>query len=448
MGRAKKQYKNLRPYQLRRWHLRRRRRIVEEEDEPDDQEEEDELDEVEDEGEENENENEQTVDISLEDNKVALQYTIALIACGFTISRIEDFDILINRASPSRKLIAKAMNVIRPYIKMLAYQSCEHWKQKMSPESIVSIDGSWNHRRRGTYEIFDVICVQLKKIIAFDIRIHKSHNIPGNTLATASAMEGESFKILLPELQQDPRICDIVKDGDVQTDKMINESGWQVHIRPDINHLMKHFDDHFKKMVPDDIRNKFKGICKYIKENLEQILYWKTTNKFKKLDGIHDVQNTILHCKFLKYGSRPGLFYWKSRKDVKCIEKLNVVIDYCKDLILEFDRGVTTNYNESFHALKAILVPKNFNLGQSTDIRLYATVLQYNEGDSWLMPLFMHFGLDPTCVERLIEFRNTRHQDKSKHDFFQEKRNQQNAQNEEDRIQHQYEVTHNIPHHH
>ena len=140
-------------------------------------------------------------------------------------------------------------------------------------------------------------------------------------------------------------------------------------------------------------------------------------------------------------------FAWRFRKDANCIQKFNLVIDYCKDLIMQFNKGETTNYNEAFHALKPLLLPKIFNLGHSTDIRLLATILQYNEHDEWLRKVFAYFGLDTTCVDKLIEFRNQRHHDKAHHDFFQEKRNQQNAQNEEDRVQRQYEDMHIIRHH-
>ena len=396
--------------------------------------------------EEDEGENENNPDIPTKDIKTAIQYSIALISCGFTISRMADFQILMNRDYPSRKLVTQAMNILRPVMCELVQQSCEYWKGQMQQNSIISIDGSWNHRRRGTYEIFDVICVQLKKIIAFDIRIHQSHNIPGNTLSTASAMEGESFQILLPQLESDPRISCVVKDGDVQIDKMITDSGWEVDVRPDPNHLMKHFEQRFQEIVPQNIRTKFRGICPFIKQQLVNTLYMPIS-KVQKLEHIDNIENIILHCPFLPRGTNGNLFYWKSRKNADCIQKVDQVIDYCKGIILQFDRGVTTNYNEAFHALKAILVPKIYNLGHSTDLRLYASVLQYNDGNEWIKELFKRFDLNMALVDKLIDYRNKRHQDKSAHDFFNEKRSQQNAQNEEDRVQRHYEDGHNIPHH-
>ena len=454
MPRHKKQFYNLLPYKQQQNNIHnveqtediKEEEEVEEGKEIEEEEEEEEGEEIEEEDEEEEEEEEEN-EGSVDDFDIALQYTIALIATGLTVARMMDFQILINQPYPSRKMITKAMNILRPYLFMLAKQSCATYKAKMGNEVTIAIDGSWNHRRHGTYEIFDVICCNTKKIIAFDIRIHKSKNIPGNTFATSSAMEGESFMKLLPELKQDPRIVSIVKDGDVQTGKMIDDSGWQVETKADMNHLMKHFDVQFKNLVPKEILPKFRGICPYIKDKLVIILYNNKHCKYQKLECMDNIQHTILHSNFLTYGKKEKLYAWKSRKDANCIQKLNLVIDYCKDLIMQFKRGETTNYNEAFHALKALLVPKNFNLGHSTDIRLYATILQYNEHDAWLKKVFAFFHLDTTCVEKLIEFRNQRRHEKTLHDFFQEKRNQQNAQNEEDRVQRQYENMHNIPHH-
>ena len=98
-----------------------------------------------------------------EEMKIAIKYTIALIACGFTVTKIIDFETLVHHHFPSPRLITRAMNILRPLLRNFANESCSNWTRQIPDHSIISIDGSWNHRRHGSFEIFDVICVQSKK---------------------------------------------------------------------------------------------------------------------------------------------------------------------------------------------------------------------------------------------------------------------------------------------
>ena len=194
------------------------------------------------------------------------------VCTGLNIRQSREFSLINGYAIPDEKEISTSFNLLKPVLLSMVKESCEYWCSKMPDDAAISIDGSWDHRRHGHYEIFDVICIQLRKIIDFDIRINSSARIHGNTYATASAMKGESFIDIIDRLKHNPKIVELVKDGDVQIDKIIDDSTWDVHITPDPNHLTKHLPDHVKKIV-GDLSPKFYGLHKYMHEKLVHIMY-------------------------------------------------------------------------------------------------------------------------------------------------------------------------------
>lgn len=98
-----------------------------------------------------------------------------------------------------------------------------------------------------------------------------------------------------------------------------------------------------------------------------------------------------------------------------------------------------------------MFVPKEFDLGNSTDVRLYATILQDNDPDDWILRLYAELGLPPDRVNLLKEFnghRSRRTQEQDAHALFEEfraQRRNREANAEHDRIQHHIDIANNIP---
>ena len=85
-------------------------------------------------------------------------------------------------------------------------------------------------------------------------------------------MEGIAFQAILPRLMSYKNIVELVKDGDVEVDSIFRKSGWNILIRPDPNHLLIHFRDHFDKTV-ESHKNMFRGIADKGLKLLIYILY-------------------------------------------------------------------------------------------------------------------------------------------------------------------------------
>lgn len=152
---------------------------------------------------------------------------------------------------------------------------------KMPEISTVCVDGSWDHRRDGRLLIFDVICIETKKIFDFNIQIRRGPKRQGNTDVSPQALEGLAFTEIIPNLISNLKIKEIVKDGEVQIESIIKSSGWNVFVRQDPNHLLKNFSKHFDSIV-SPYNFMFRGICKVIIKN-SSLYYIQTQLQNKKL---------------------------------------------------------------------------------------------------------------------------------------------------------------------
>lgn len=150
-----------------------------------------------------------------------LEFTIGLIYCGFPEREAQEFDILNGHNPPTYKEITEAFNIIRPLLKILAERSAADERKKIPSNAIISVDGSWDHCRDAKLHVYDVICIQTKKIIIFNVLIRISSKRNGNTLVTPQAMEGLAFMNILPQLMENENIIELVKDGDLQVDSIL-----------------------------------------------------------------------------------------------------------------------------------------------------------------------------------------------------------------------------------
>lgn len=336
-----------------------------------------------------------------------IEFAIALIYCGFPEVDAQEFDILNGHHPPTYRQITRAINLIRPFIKMLAEQSAEYERERMPENSGVCADGSWDHRRDGKLLVYDIISILTKKIIDFDIQIRKSAKRKGNTTVSPQAMEGAAFENILPRLMSNSKINELVKDGDLEVESIIKNSGWKIIIRPDTNHLLKHFKDNFKSAIKP-YGFLFRGICDKVLKQLTYILYENTQTE-EKIQKIHEMKTYILTQPLLKYGRSTEKHVWKYANDANAKIGLDKVIQICIQIASTFNRGHSTSLNESFHYMKAKFLPKNYNLGNTGDVRVYAAILQYNIGDEWLERIYDQFNLPHSNIESLKNFRHRAH---------------------------------------
>lgn len=261
-------------------------------------------------------------------------------------------------------------------------------------------------------------------------------------------MEGEAFLNLLPRLTENTNIYELVKDGDLQIDHIIKKSRWNVKLTPDLNHELKHFSDHFDNLVNPN-KHMFRGICPKILKQFKYILY-SDTDKQEKYKQIQEMKKYILTQPFLKLGRSLQKQPWKYANDKTAIKSLDKVIDFCNQIASTFDRGHSTCFNENFHSLKANYLLKNYNLGNTADVRVYASILHFNNGRYWVKDLYSQLNLPVVNVEVLEEFHSRVRPflKEKKHDLdYIEKHEKEEEQEYQNYIQLQIDKENNIPIH-
>ena len=99
----------------------------------------------------------------------------------------------------------------------------------------------------------------------------------------------------------------------------------------------------------------------------------------------------ILTQPFLKLGRSFQKQPWKYANDKAAIKSLDKVIDFCNQ--------IASTFNENFHSLKANYLLKNYNLGNTADVRVYASILHFNNGRYWVKDLYSQLNLPVVNVE-------------------------------------------------
>ena len=223
---------------------------------------------------------------------------------------------------------------------------------------------------------------------------------------------------------------------------MIIKSGWKVNITADPNHLLKNFEKLFNNAV-NPHHEMFRGIYKVVLKQLKRILY-SDSPKEDKYKQVKDMKNYILTQPILKLGRAKELHKWKHDNSPEAISSLNRVMNVCIDIVFGFDRGHSTCINECYHSLKAQFVPKDFNLGNTCDVRLFASILQFNLGDDWLTEIFTRLKLNKSKIKLIKEMhpkaRNHLKSIRRNNNYFE---NERKKEEQKEKQNHQLQIDRN-----
>ena len=263
-----------------------------------------------------------------------------------------------------------------------AIESVQKHFEAMPPQAKLSFDASWSHRRNAKLCVADFIDIDSGKIVAFSI-INKFINDEFNNYeGPSNLMEARGFEDLLPFLKASGKVGTIIKDGDVKIEKLIEKYNWTVKVMSDVNHKFKNFHTSFKK-INDAHNGKLRGLEKGLKQWLGHILFSNLSTIVKEELWNNTVNHYLgNHANCIQHGPVKN---WKNAKDPDAVKALQEVIDLWYPTVRDFIRGETTNFNENFHSVKARFLNKVYNYGKSSEARICASILQYNEGYSWIL---------------------------------------------------------------
>lgn len=109
---------------------------------------------------------------------------------------------------------------------------------KMSPNTIISLDGSWDHRRSGRCCIVVIINQNTKKIIDFQILRRSSKVNPTDYNGSPQGMETECVRRISRRLKNNVRIVGYVHDRDRSVTAFMKKN-WNIDEYIDRNHSIK-----------------------------------------------------------------------------------------------------------------------------------------------------------------------------------------------------------------
>ena len=262
--------------------------------------------------------------------------------------------------------------------------------RNIEPGTVISFDGSWDHRRRGSNCILAVFSCQTHKIIACEMVSNKTGTSSENFCESPTMMEAKALSLLIPKLSQDERIVGYVHDHDAKASKMIEDAGWQIKGYLDPGHCMKAFKKRLSKFEEEN-HGILKGIegpltrwmatlMRYDGDVEEKLRLWR--NSVKHYMGDH---SECIH------GHVP-VHYWDMATNAEAVAALKKFITSTEFIIESCSTEFDTQSNESFHRTKLKYATKDVKWGKSWNARMMCAVLDRNV-PYWKLQLYDELGL-------------------------------------------------------
>ena len=151
-------------------------------------------------------------------------------------------------APDSRKRFYKELFTVGEEITALARRSMEYERSQMPPGTIISFDGSWDHRRQGSRCLFTVICRQTGKILESITISNRTDQTLETFCLHSNLMEAQGLRIAVERLRNFAQIVGYVHDNDAKATKIIQDSGWQIQQFLDPGHALKCFERRLQKL--------------------------------------------------------------------------------------------------------------------------------------------------------------------------------------------------------
>ena len=301
-----------------------------------------------------------------------------------------------NIVCPNHEKIYDAIRMIGDKIIDLAEKSMEHERANLPPDCVISFDGSWNHRRRGTHCLFSVICRQTGKVIESITVSNKIETTALNYCEHSNLMEAHGLKLAIERLKNLPQIMGYVHDNDAKARKIIEESGWGITEFLDPGHALKCFERRLQKLNRTNPQL-LRGIEASLTRWLKSLMHLNVPIEDKKRLWLNSVKHYMGdHSECLHEPRACRL--WDKAADPEAVrafktflESTEFIIEYCN---CEYD----TQSNESLHRLKLKYACKDVNWGDTWTARMMCAVLDRNMYN-WKLYLYDQLGLPELSTE-------------------------------------------------
>ena len=325
----------------------------------------------------------------------AKRFAFSVVVEGLNMQSIERCLLWNDVVPPSHRQFYKVQDEILDALKAMAQESCMKWRQAMQQESILTLDGSWSHRRNAKRCLVDFIDSSTQKIVDFEIVVKKNGRNEGDYTGPSNGMEREALTRMIPRWNRDSRVIGYCHDNDGKTRRTIKDSGWEIQEFLDKNHIMHSFDKTYNNF---EKRKMLWGLKEHLRCWMLCLIHEDITLEEKKhfwevvtiehFSGVHE------HCPEHK-----EVKAWKYHLDENHMSALREFLIATSKYLDKCGRLISTQMNESLHALKAHYANKLFCWGRSWTGRVCVAILQINEPAIWKMELYERLQLPPLHPE-------------------------------------------------
>lgn len=327
-------------------------------------------------------------------NKIIIRFVLSTIASGLTFSKICQFKKMNHEDIPisNPDKFYKIQKIISPLIESAAKRNIIKYQNKIEEGTVISFDGSWDHKRNGKFCIVEAFDTKQKKIIDYEIVSKKTLKNPeGDFTGPSNQMEIECVKRIVQRLKTNSKIIGYVHDQDAKLTNYMKDN-WNIIEYIDPNHTNKSFCNRFESYKKGTVKNVKKGLLNGVQKSLSKfrqvLVKSKISVEQKKslwLNAEEHYKGNHTLCLHEKYKNKEEEFNSlpKWSRDLN-EEKLKALRIFLNDT-LKYVKNINTNYNtqlnEGFHFLKTEIAPKTISWVKSYHARMAIAVLRFNEPD-------------------------------------------------------------------
>lgn len=325
----------------------------------------------------------------------ALRFCWTIITNGASYEKIRKVLLWNDLSPPKPSTYAYHIKHLSEKLVELATMSAKKWKSTITPNSACSFDGSWLHRRNSTQCVVEIVDVRTNKIVGFSFQ---EKNKQTNTEIAGNGLEVAGLRQLIPEFIES-NFKYFIHDKDGKATALLGEAGWNLIEILDPNHAAINLDRRFDIFNKEN-KNCFYGLKQHLLNFFKKILRMDASIDEKIRYWFNIPDHFLGHHDNCPFKHKNDTYIWnaalKSPEKVKLLNKfLNENIEFIK----KSDRSMNTQFNESFHVLKAHYVDKLLSWKSSWQGRIACAILDLNEGPSWRFSMHRNLKLPPLRKE-------------------------------------------------
>ncbi len=325
-----------------------------------------------------------------------IKFVLAALICGLTFSQVKDFCILNETESCSEKVFYEYQNLIADTIIQLARESALKYSKSISENTIVSLDGAWDHRRHGSTCIVTMIDINTRKIIDFAINSVPKQFVIGTTNEPSRNLEKVGVFQIAERWKSSQKVTQYVHDNDGVSRNIITESGWKITEALDPGHAIKAIKKNLENFNKNNGKP-FYRLQESIGRFLEILFRNNTISKEQRLIYYNHIPYHYLgNHSLCQHPNNTKCRKYSGKNDELFKKKLIEFLEKNKHYAEKVNPNIHTQNNECFNHLKTKYLNKNIKYSTSTEMRLSLAILNWNE-DDWINMIYEKLDLEPLC---------------------------------------------------